>query len=396
MSLERRYQNVEDFAEAARRRLPRIFADYIDGGSFSETTLRRNREDFDRYALRQRVLAPLEASSDLSVTVADRSSRLPFGPGPVGFLGLYRRNGDIAVAQAAAKAGIPFVLSTFSINGLGTVRKATDVAPDFQLYLDEDPEVNAAHLESCRAEGVERIFLTVDTAITSVRERDVRNGFRSVDRMTPGLLWQFAQRPAWSLDILRGGFPEVELVRGRPEFGRGAMAQAGNLSRRLDKNLTWETVARLRKEWSGQLFIKGIAYPADAARAREAGVDGIVLSNHGGRQLDHGRSTVALIQEVREALGPSPALFVDSGFRRGSDIVKALALGADFVLMGRPFAWAVAAEGEAGVAHLITLLEREIEITLNLMGLSSIEALRREGPSTLLKTPSVLADGALR
>lgn len=388
MSLERRYQNVEDFARAARRRLPKIFADYINGGSFSETTLRRNSEDFDLYALRQRVLAPLEPKSDLSVTVAGRSSRLPFGPGPVGFLGLYRKNGDISVARAAARAGIPFVLSTFSINGLGTIREATGVAPDFQLYLDEDPEINAAHLESCRKNGVERIFLTVDTAITSVRERDVKNGFRSVDRMTPGLVWQFAQRPLWSLDLLLGGFPEVELVKGRPEFGRGALAQAGNLSRRLDKNLTWETVARLRKEWAGQLFVKGISDPADAAAARAAEVDGIVLSNHGGRQLDHGRSTVAMIPEVREALGTSVALVVDSGFRRGSDIVKALALGADFVLMGRPFAWAVAAEGEAGVAHLITLLEREIEITLNLMGLSSIEELRRQGPEVLRETGS--------
>lgn len=386
MTLERRYQNVDDFARVARRYLPRIFADYIDGGAFSETTLARNRADFDKFALRQRVLAPLSEPPDLSVTVAGRSARLPFGPGPVGFLGLYRRNGDIAVAQAAAESGIPFVLSTFSINGLGTVRQATGVAPDFQIYLDEDPEVNAAYLESCKVHGVERIFLTVDTAITSVRERDVKNGFRSVDRMTPGLLWQFMQRPLWSLNLLLGGFPEVELVKGRTEFGRGAMAQAGNLSRRLDKNLTWDTVARLRKDWSGQLFIKGISDPEDAQRARDADVDGIVLSNHGGRQLDHGRSTVALIPEVRRALGPSLALFVDSGFRRGSDIVKALALGADFVLMGRPFAWAVAANGKVGATHLIALLEKEIEITLNLMALSSIDELRHEGISALRAT----------
>lgn len=153
MSLERKYQNVDDFAAAARKRLPKIFADYIDGGAFSETTLRRNRKDFELFALRQRTLTPLAPTSDLTVTVADRVSKLPFGPGPVGFLGLYRRNGDIAVAQAAAEAGIPFVLSTFSINGLGTVRQATGVAPDFQLYLDEDPEVNAAYLESCKAHG---------------------------------------------------------------------------------------------------------------------------------------------------------------------------------------------------------------------------------------------------
>lgn len=214
----------------------------------------------------------------------------------------------------------------------------------------------------------------------------MKNGFRSVDHMTPSLLWQFMQRPVWSLNLLFGGFPEVELVKGRAEFGRGAMAQAGNLSRRLDKNLTWDTVARLRKDWSGQLFIKGISDPEDALRARAVDVDGIVLSNHGGRQLDHGRSTVALIPEIRRALGPSLALFVDSGFRRGSDIVKALALGADFVLMGRPFAWAVAANGKVGATHLIALLEKEIEITLNLMGLSSIDELRHEGIRALRAT----------
>lgn len=376
MSLDRRYQNVEDFAAAARRRLPRIFADYIDGGAFSETTLNRNRTGFDSYALRQRVLTPLAPATDLSVTVAGRHAALPFGPGPVGFMGLYRRNGDIAVAQAAANAGVPFILSTFSINGLRTIRQATGAVPDFQLYLDEDPDVNAAHLEACRREGVSRIFLTVDTAITSVRERDVKNGFRSVDRMTPGLMWQFARRPGWSFDLLRGGFPEVELVKGRPEFGRGALAQAGNLSRRLDKNLTWDTVAKLRDDWSGQLFVKGISDPEDAAKARDAGVDGIVLSNHGGRQLDHGLATISQVAAVRQALGPSVALMVDSGFRRGSDVVKALALGADFVLLGRPFAWAVAAAGEQGVSHMFALLAKEIEITLNLAGLSSLDEMR--------------------
>jgi isopentenyl diphosphate isomerase/L-lactate dehydrogenase-like FMN-dependent dehydrogenase len=383
MQINRRFVNTEDFATLARRRLPRIFADYIDGGAFSETTMARNRSDFDRYALRQRVLKPLTAP-DLSVTLAGKQVALPFGPGPVGFLGLYRRDGDIAVARAAAEAAVPFVLSTFSINSLGTVSRATGCAPDFQLYLDKDPEVNAGYLEQCRLNGVTRIFVTVDTAITSVRERDVRNGFRTVDRLTPALLWQFAQRPRWSFDLLRGGFPEVELVRGRPEFGRGALAQAGNLSSRLEKNLTWDTMRDLRRKWAGQLIIKGISDPQDAALAREVGADGIVLSNHGGRQLDHATSTVARISEVRRALGDDILLYVDGGFRRGSDIVKAIALGADFVLMGRPFAWAVAAAGEPGAARLFEILAQEIKITLQLMGLSSIHEVRAAGDDILI------------
>lgn len=385
MSLERDFQNCDDFAAAARRRLPRIFADYIDGGAFAEQTMRRNRSDFGAWALRQRVLLPL-AAPDLSVPLGKTRAALPFGPAPVGFLGLYRRDGDIAVARAAAQAGTPFALSTFSINGLATIAAACGAVPDFQLYLDTDPDVNAAHLDQCRATGVRRIFLTVDTAITSVRERDVRNGFRSVDRITPGLLWQFAQRPLWSFEILRGGFPEVELVRGRPEFGKGALAQAGNLSGRLDKDLTWEVVARLRAAWDGELIVKGITAPEDARMAARAGVDGIVLSNHGGRQLDEGCSTVSQIAAVRAALGPDLRLYVDSGFRRGTDIIKALALGADFILLGRPFAWAVAARGQAGAAHLIALLRQEIERSLCLMGISSLEELKARGSEVLMPT----------
>lgn len=376
------YVNVEDFARAARRRLPRIFADYIDGAAFSETTMAHNIQDFARYALRQRVLLPL-GTPDLSVLLGTQRAALPFGPGPVGYLGLYRHRGDIAVARAAAAAGVPFILSTFSINGLETVARAAGAVPDFQLYLDRDPEVNQAYLEQCRKQQVQRIFLTVDTAITSVRERDVRNGFRTVDRLTSALIWQFMQRPLWSLSLLRNGFPEVELVRGRPEFGRGALAQAGALSARLEKNLTWESVRALRRDWSGELIIKGISDPQDAAAAREAGVDGIVLSNHGGRQLDHGLSTISQVAAVRAALGPDIRLYVDSGFRRGTDIIKALAFGADFVLMGRPFAWAVAAAGEAGVTQLFALLHRELEITLQLMGLGSIKELKTAGTSLI-------------
>lgn len=373
---------VDDFQSAARRHLPRIFADYIDGGAFSETTMQRNRADFDLIRLRQRALVPV-AEPDLSVALNGQTAALPFGPGPVGFLGLFRHRGDISVARVSARVGIPFVLSTFSINGLRTIADASGTPPDFQLYLDQDAEVNAAHLESARQTGVRRIFLTVDTAVTSVRERDVRNGFRSADRLTARLLWQFLQRPAWSFDVLKGGFPQVGLVTGRKEFGRGALAQAGRLSSRLEKHLTWDTVRGLRDRWHGQLIVKGLMDAEDIAIARMAGVDGVVLSNHGGRQLDHTSSTISKVTAAREALGPDKTLYVDSGFRRGSDIVKALALGADFVLMGRPFAWAVAAGGEAAVAHLIELVRVEIGITLQLMGCRSISDLRQEGRSVL-------------
>lgn len=383
--MTRRLVNVDDFARQARKRLPRIFADYIDGGAFSETTVHRNRTDFDAYALRQRVLQPL-TDPDISVDLKEVHSALPFGPGPVGFLGLYRRNGDTAVAKAAARAKVPFVLSTFSINGPATIARETGVAPDFQFYIDQDPEVNAFYLDQCKKAGVSRLFLTVDTGGSTVRERDVRNGFRAETHITPHLAWQFAKRPFWSLDLLRNGFPGVELVKDRPEFGKGALAHASTLAGRLDRHLTWDKVQRLHDAWGGSLIVKGLSDPEDAALARKAGVDGIVLSNHGGRQLDHGSSTISRLPEVRAALGKDLLLYIDGGFRRGSDILKAVALGADFVLMGRPFAWATAVAGEQGAAHLIDLLRTETEFTLQLMGLSSLSELKALGKDALLPT----------
>lgn len=376
MSRERRYQNTEDFRLAARRRLPKIFADYIEGGAFSETTVARNRQGFERYTLLQRVLHDLAPAPDLSTTYLGRRWSLPFFPGPVGFLGLYRRDGDLLVGLSAKTAGVPFGLSTFSIKGIASLAPRLGSNLMFQLYLDRDPAVNESYLAACRAAGVETIFLTVDTAITSVRERDSRNGFRAVKHITPGLAWQFARRPRWSLDLLRNGFPEVELVQGRPEFGKGALAQASALSSRLDKHLTWDKVKWLRDLWPGRLVIKGISDPRDAAAARESGVDGVVLSNHGGRQLDHGAPTIAQVAAMRAELARGQELFVDSGFRRGTDVVKALALGADAVMLGRPFAWAVAAEGSWGLDRLITLIAAEIGITLQLMGLNAVDQLK--------------------
>ena len=374
--------NVDDFREAARRRLPKIFADYIEGGAFSETTLSRNRADLQQIRLRQRVLSPV-GEPDLRTSLNGEDVALPFGPGPVGFMGLYRRGGEIAVARAAIKAGVPSVLSSFAIAGLRTVTAATGTAPDFQLYLDRDPEVNLERLETARKFGVRRIFFTVDTAVTSVRERDVRNGFRTLDRITPGLFWQFAQRPAWSLDVLSGGFPQVELAAGRPEYGRGALAQARNLSSRLETNLTWDMLRNLRSQWAGQLIVKGLMDADDMRMARDCGVDGIVVSNHGGRQLDHGCSTISKVKAARQAIGPDLSLYVDGGFRRGTDIIKAIALGADFVLLGRPFAWAVASGGEPAVDHLFSILKNETAITLQLMGLSTIKQLAALGEGAL-------------
>lgn len=375
--------NIDDLRQAARRRLPKLFFDYIDGGSFAETTLRANRTDFGRYRLEQRVLTGTAAEPDLATTFLGLRHALPFMPGPVGFMGLYRGGGEVLAARAAHRAGVPFCLSTFSIASIGTLARQAPGELHFQLYVLTDRSLLDELLQAATAAGVETLYLTVDTAITAIREKDVRNGFRSATRPTPRMLAGMALRPAWCLDVVRAGWPAVEAVSHRPDFGRGALEQAANLSRRIDKTLTWDDVAALRARWPGRLVIKGVLSAADAVRARDSGADGVVISNHGGRQLDGASSTIAVLEEVRTAVGPQFDVLIDGGFRRGSDIACALALGASGILLGRAIAFGLAAGGEAGVARALEILRTELALTLALMGLPSVDALKAAGPAAI-------------
>jgi isopentenyl diphosphate isomerase/L-lactate dehydrogenase-like FMN-dependent dehydrogenase len=370
--------NVADARQAARRRLPKIFFDYIDGGAASEATLRANEADFVRWRLEQSVLTGITAP-DLSTDYLGARRALPFMLGPVGFLGLYAGNGEVLAARAAAAANIPFCLSSFSVACISRVAREALGESMFQLYVLKDRALGAEMLRAAREAGVETIFLTVDCAITAMRERDLRNGFRALTRLTPGLLARLSMHPGWCLDMLRHGMPQVEALAAHPEFGRGVLAQAAALSSRIDQSLSWADLAWVRENWPGRLVLKGILSAADAREAQAMGADAIVISNHGGRQLDGAASTVAMLPEIAAAV-PGLELLIDSGFRRGADIVKALGLGASGVLLGRAYAYALAAAGQAGVARIIEALTKEIEISLALMGCGSIEALKAEGP----------------
>ncbi|MDF2620917.1 MAG: hypothetical protein K0S00_3576 [Xanthobacteraceae bacterium] len=374
--------NVEDAREAARRRLPRIFFDYIDGGSFGEETLHANRADFARWTLVQRVLNDV-STRDLATRFLGADHPLPFMLGPVGFLGLYAGGGEIAAAKAAHAAGIPLCLSTFSIASLAKLRQATTGPLAFQLYVMSDRAIGDELLAQAREAGVDTLFLTVDTAITSVRERDVRNGFRSLTRISPGLGARLMTRPLWCLDMLRAGMPEVGAVAHRPEFGKGVLEQASHLSRRIDTRLSWRDVDALRARWPGRLVLKGILSPEDALTARAAGADAIVVSNHGGRQLDGASSTIAALPGIVDAVGGGIEVLFDGGIRRGADIVKALALGASGVLLGRAYVYGLAAAGEAGVARILAHLTEEVSLTLGLMGMRSIDELKARGRAAL-------------
>lgn len=370
--------NIEDLRALAQRRLPKIFFDYIDGGAFSETTAGRNRADFSNWCLTQRVLKQKEMP-DLSCDYLGSQHQLPFMLGPVGFLGLYRGRGEVLAAQAAKAKGIPMCLSTFSIGSIGTLRKEVGGDLQFQLYMDRDKSFVEDLLQSAVDADIDVLYLTVDTSVTSVREKDVRNGFRAVTKITPALAFSMMQRPAWCLDILRAGSPNVEAVADYPEFGTGALEQASNLSGRLDASLTWYDVKWLRSKWKKRLVLKGILSAEDAKIARDCGADAVVISNHGGRQLDFASSTISVLPSVREAVGPDFCVLIDGGFRRGSEIAIALALGASGVLLGRAYAFGLAAGGRAGVEKAIDILSVELSITLKLMGLSGVRELQSNG-----------------
>ena len=375
--------NVEDYRRLARRRLPKIFFDYIDGGSFDEQTMQTNRTDFAGYELKQTVLVEPKPQ-DLSTDFLGVRQALPFMLGPVGFLGLYSGHGEAKAARAAHAAGIPLCLSTFSIASLADLRAETAGPLHFQLYVLDDRELTEEFLAAARAAAVDTLFVTVDTAITGIRERDVRNGFRSLTRLTPALLARFLLSPHWLLDMARTGHPSVRAIEHRPDFGRGALEQAANLSRRIDKTLSWTDIAWLRARWQGKLIVKGVLSREDAMRARDLGCDGVVISNHGGRQLDGATSTIRALPGIRAAVGPGFCLLLDGGIRRGTDIVKAIGLGADGVMLGRAYAYGLAGAGERGVADIIAILTREISISLALMGVASIDALKADGPSLVL------------
>ena len=370
--------NIEDLRKHAKRRLPKIFFDYIDGAAFSDTTALRNHEDFDNWCLIQRVLA-LKGMPDLSCEFLGTRHTLPIMLGPVGFLGLYRGRGEILCAEAAKEKGIPLCLSTFSIASLATLQREVGGTLQFQLYMDCQRSFVEKLVESAEDAEVETLFYTADTAVTSVRERDVRNGFRAVRRLNPTLIFSMMQRPLWCWDMWQSGIPSVEALANYPEFGKGILEQASNLSGRLDSSIIWEDMKWLRKVWKKRLVIKGILSSDDAIKAIDHGADAIVVSNHGGRQLDFANSTISILPEIRKAVGKDYCVMIDGGFRRGSEVVIALALGASGVLLGRAYAFGLAADGRSGVEKAIEIFAKEISITMKLMGVPSVDELKQFG-----------------
>lgn len=362
--------NVEDYRRRARRRLPQFVFEYVDGAAEDERCMRRNREALDGLALLPQCLRDTTAI-DTAIEVFGQTWRQPFAVAPTGFNGLVRPNGDVLIARAAAAAGMPFVLSTASNARLEEVAHASGTQW-LQLYVMSDRSIAEQLVRRAHRARYAALVLTVDVPLSGYRERDVRNGFRLPFRPTPGTLLNMCRHPAWLFRIARSGMPQFPNIAESAEASGSPQVQAALLARALDRSLVWESLAWLRKLWDGPILIKGLLHHADARKAMQYGVDGIIVSNHGGRQLDAAPATTTVLPQIMNEVGHRMPVFIDSGFRRGSDVVKALALGAKAVFIGRPLLYGLAADGEAGANAVLRLFADEVTRTMTLLGASRI------------------------
>lgn len=367
--------NVADLRRLAQRRLPRVAFDYIDGGADGEATLRENCRVFDDVVLRPRS-AVVTNGADLRTRVLGTELSLPVMLAPVGSCRMFWPRGEAAAARAAGAAGTVYILSTLSGTGLEEVVAASSGTCWYQLYLCGGRDVALAGIARAKAAGYRALVVTIDTPVAGLRERDFRNGVKQLLDGRPlaalPFVWQFLARPRWLAAFLADGglmkFPNVVLRDGPMPYVDVGAALAASAT-------AWEDLRWIREAWSGPIVIKGVHTADDARRALDAGASALVVSNHGGRQLDGVAPTLRVLPEVVAAVGGRVEVLLDGGIRRGGDVVKALALGARAVLVGRAYAWGLGAGGEAGVAKAIAILRADIERTLRLLGCPSVAAL---------------------
>ena len=366
-----RAHNVADMQRLARRALPLPMRDYVDGGADDEWTMRRNTAAFDQWTLAQRALVDV-TSLDPSTELLGHRAALPLMLSPTGMSQLFHREGERAVARAAASAGVPYSLSTMATTSMADIA-ATGVRRCFQLYLFRDRGLTAALVEQAAATGFGALILTVDTPVAGNRERDLRSGMTMPPRFSLGSLASFAAHPRWAAGALRNrGFRLANVADHVGDLGADGTSVIDYVNRQFDRSASWDDVAWLRARWHGPLVVKGLLMPDDCAHAVAAGADAIMVSNHGGRQLDGAATPIEQLPAIRDRIGTAAQLICNGGIRRGSHVLKAIALGADGCSIGRPYLYGLAAGGEAGVTRVLALLRAEVERGMALMGRTRI------------------------
>jgi L-lactate dehydrogenase (cytochrome) len=363
--------SIDDLRTLARRRVPRAIFDYADGGSYDERTIRRNAADLDAMTFRQRVMVDVSQIS-LATTFLGSPVSMPLAIGPTGLAGLFHADGEILGARAAAACGIPFCLSTMSICSIEDVREATLQPFWFQQYLMKDRGFNQELIDRAAAAQCSALMLTLDLQVIGERRRDPRNGLTIPPKLSLRNAWDIATKPSWALKVLFGKRRTFGNLVGRIGGSSGIRTLAEWTATQFDASANWRDVDWVRSKWTGKLILKGVMDVQDALLAVTAGADAIVVSNHGGRQLDGASSSISVLQEIVEAVAGRCEVMFDGGIRSGQDIAKGLALGARGGLIGKSFLYALAGAGEAGVVKAVEIMRNELRVTLALTGTSSI------------------------
>ncbi len=367
--------SIADLRLLARKRLPKVFFDYIDGAAEDEITMQRNSSGFNKYELLPKVLTDV-ASVNLSTTIQGVQTDLPLIFSPTGGQRLFHHLGELAVLPVAEKENLIFTLSSMATHNIEVVGQAAKCNKWFQIYVWKDRGVVRDFIERCRVAGYKGLCLTVDVQTSGQRERDLRNGFTLPPKFTAASLVDMALHPSWWWHTLSK--PTITLANVAGLTGKAvenATSMGQNAASQLDPSVTWDDLAWMIEQWGGPFLVKGIVRADDAQRAVSTGATGIIISNHGGRQLDHAIAPVAALPAIAEAVGESTQIILDGGIRRGSDIIKALALGADACMIGRPYLFGLAAGGQEGVQRAIDILKSELQRSMRLLGCNDIRQL---------------------
>jgi L-lactate dehydrogenase (cytochrome) len=369
--------SIEDLRQLARRRVPRAIFDYADRGSYDEITYDRNLHDLRAIQLRQRVMVDV-SQQQLATRVLGEDWSMPVGIGPTGLTGLFHANGEMLGARAAQACGVPFCLSTMSICSIEDVRSVVQKPFWFQVYLMRDRGFNVELLERAKAANCSAIMLTVDMPVQGLRRRDPKNGLSIPPKLTLKNIFEVAMRPGWAFKVLTGRRRTFGNLEARMKGTGGLKTLSEWIAQQFDATVTWKDLAWLREQWPRKIIIKGILDAEDAQLAVQHGVDAMVVSNHGGRQLDGARSTISALPEVVDAAAGRCEVLFDGGVRTGQDVLKALALGAKGCLIGKAFLYALAARGEAGVALALEILRKELAVSLALTGANDVRKVTRD------------------
>ena len=368
--------SIAELRAEARRRVPRAIFEYADRGAYDEVTLRRNRTAFEAIELRQRVMIDISKRS-VATTVLGEPWSMPVAIAPTGLTGLFHRNGEIEGALAAEACGVPFTLSTMSICSIEDVRGATRRPFWFQLYMLKDRGFNEEMVARARAAGCSALMLTADLVLQGVRRRDAHNGLTIPPRLTLANALDIATRPSWALGVLFGKRRTFGNLAGRVEASDGLGTLSQWIASQSDCSITWKQIEWLRSVWSGKIIVKGILDVEDAKLAVASGVDALVVSNHGGRQLDGAAAAIDVLPELVDAVGGRCEVLFDGGVQCGQDVLKALAYGARACLVGKSFLYGLAAGGRAGVARMLELLRAELEVSMALTGVTDVRQVDR-------------------